>query len=208
VRLCLHNPLEHWSGAFTALPTDTPEQVSLLATIACQRPANRTGAFLAPAERGPVVFWSSPGGVSTVTVVGNLCRDATRRWLHLLVTPKALGAATASLLAAYLLKTSGPDPGHAWRSQPVRHLSFLGRGFPAGDAVQRQLDWLHTTAKLLVAQGAAPVPPPARSRGRHGEAEASRFHSNLQVNLRRAAAGDEHMVSAPLSIMRAHGLRT
>jgi len=209
VSLVIHDPAAHTTRRLRAAPDDSPEALALLAAIACGRGAASPGALLVPAANGPVVLWSRPPGVAPVTVLSDVVRSRPRRWLHLLAVPRPSGRATEPLVAAFLLKGMGPERGAAWFTKPRTDLDGIGPQFPDRDAVQSQLDWLLRQSSLVRGRGR---PAPAEALTGAGAAASlaareARRAADTGVNLKRVEAGQEHLLGAPKSIMRAHKLR-
>ena len=219
VTVVIHDTLATVTTSIVALPRDSPDLLALHAAVACGRDWGERAALLVPASAGPVVLWSQPGGVSAVRSLGELCRTVDRPWLHVIRVGRPLGRAAAGQVAAFLGKSLAPMRGRVWITAPRVDFAGLGRRFPDRDEVQTRLDWLLRAGSLALGraerasaglgkQSAARAAAMAMTgQGDDGDETAARTAADLATNLRRLGQGEGHLLGAPASVMRAHGLR-
>ncbi|CAE7940089.1 unnamed protein product, partial [Symbiodinium sp. KB8] len=219
VTVVIHDTLATVTTSIVALPRDSPDLLALHAAVACGRDWGERAALLVPASAGPVVLWSQPGGVSAVRSLGELCRTVDRPWLHVIRVGRPLGRAAAGQVAAFLGKSLAPMRGRVWNTEPRVDFAGLGRRFPDRDEVQTRLDWLLRAGSLALGraerasaglgkQSAARAAAMAMAgQGDDGDETAARTAADLATNLRRLGQGEGHLLGAPASVMRAHGLR-
>jgi len=209
VTVVIHDPVRSTTTSLRVAPDDPPDALALMAAVACGRSASAPGALLVPAAAGPVILWSRPPGASSVAALSDVVRSAPRRWIHTLAVPRPLGRATSALVSAFLLKSMGPERGEAWFTAPRSDLDGIGPQFPDRDSVQSQLDWLLRQSELVRTRGAGSAAGSLTGAGAATglAAREARRAADTGVNLRRVDAGQEHLLGAPKSIMRAHKLR-
>jgi hypothetical protein len=208
VVLVIHDPLAGTTRRLMLSSEDTPEQIDLFSAIACERPYGVMSALVIPAAKGPVVLSSRPAMTTSVRALGDMVRSRSRRWLHALSIRRAQGDAAAAAVASFYIKNMNPAARTAWRTKTRLDLAGLSPQFPDQDAVQNQLDWLFRQGDLVKTKAAA--------ESRRSSSEETSLYSregksgkdvDFQVNMSRVPAGEEHLLGAPQSVMRAHGLR-